>query len=117
MAQGKRKRRGTRQGKDWNDIVDTICLTGLSSENVSAMTASERSAAKAKAAESAQSRYSARDERITIWQEWWDADHHGIYDWRKYLESIGRMDLYQDLSIDSPIYVDGKPYKGSPDVR
>jgi hypothetical protein len=87
MAQGKkRQRRGMRKGKDWDDVLDTVLLTGRSELEVTAMTPSQRAAAKAQAA--ANSGSSERGERVRLWREW--SDHptrHGFDDWNEYLRS------------------------------
>jgi hypothetical protein len=86
---GKLRPRLAPKAKDWDDVLMTIVKTGLPDAEVIAMTPRERQEAKAAGC-------SERGESIRVWREWFDhPTRHGIWDWGKYLESIGRMDLYR----------------------
>lgn len=99
---GKLRPRVQPRTKDWHDCIVTVCKTGRTVEEVMAMSPGQRKAAKEEAA--AETGPSFHGELVKVWNAWRDAPEPKIHNWRQHLESIGRMDLYRDLGIDSPIY-------------
>jgi len=94
----KRQKRGSRKGIDWNDVMDTVLRTDLPEKDTIAMSRAERAARERAKPEQAR-KAAERAERVRLWRAWSDdPDRFGILDWKKYLESIGRLDLWRDLS-------------------
>src|SRR5437870_12323819 len=99
MQGKKRQKRGSRKGIDWNDVMDTVLRTDLPEKDIIAMSRAERAAARERAKPEQARKSADRAERVRLWQAWSaDPDRFGISDWKKYLESIGRLDLWRDLS-------------------
>ena len=99
MQGKKRQKRGSRKGIDWNDVMDTVLRTDLPEKDIIAMSRAERAAARERAKPEQARKAAERAERVRLWRAWSDdPDRFGVLDWKKYLESIGRLDLWRDLS-------------------
>ena len=99
MQGKKRQKRGSRKSIDWRDITDTVLRTDLPEKDIIAMSRAERAAARERAKPEQARKSAERAERVRLWRAWsHDPDRFGILDWKKYLESIGRLDLWRDLS-------------------
>ncbi|MGH9637206.1 MAG: hypothetical protein ACRD72_20425 [Candidatus Angelobacter sp.] len=84
-----------RKLKDTRDIIETICTTGLSVEQVHAMSPGQRRKVKQEAQEGYVRQFWARHkERDSVWRAWAEAPEPKVHPWKAYLDSIGRADLH-----------------------
>ena len=102
MAQGrKRLRRGSRHKVDWRDVMLTLLYSDASQEEIMAMSSRERRAAQQEGRRLREApgyrRWSS--EMLAVWRAWQDSNAPDkIWDWRRHLEALGRLDLWRDIS-------------------
>src|SRR5205823_9037129 len=84
--------------------MDAVLRTDLPDKDIIAMSRAERAAARERAKPEQARKAAERAECVRLWRAWSDGDpdRFGVLDWKKYLDSIGRLDLWRDLSAPEP---------------